>query len=172
MIIVGCVSSVGGYAGHFTGFWSRGGGLLASATPARCGTYSWRRASSLCYSCTRCGTCSCTRGVELGTPLEDPSGRLRVLSEDRFFRTFLPSAGLPPSLSRVFSRPGLAQILSRVLLPDPGDFASNLVSQYQFALLSRLEPSCLKSLLRTIDESYQNCKNFFDGVFSFPCIFV
>ena len=111
-------------------------------------------------------------GVELGTPLEGPSGRLRVLSEDRFFRTSLPGAGLPPSLSRVFSRPGLPQILSRVLLPDPGDFASNLVSQYQFAPLSRLEPSCLKSLLRTIDESYQNCKNFFDGVFSFPCIFV
>ena len=112
-------------------------------------------------------------GVELGTPLEDPSGRLRVLSEDRFFRTSLPSAGLPPSLSQVLSRPGagLPQNLSRVLLPDPGDFASNLVSQYQFALLSRLEPSCLKSLLRTIDESYQICKNFFDGAFSFPCIF-
>ena len=51
-------------------------------------------------------------------------------------------------------------------------FASNLVSQYRFAPLFRLEPSCLKSLLRTIDESYQICKNFFDGVFSFPCIFV
>ena len=33
MIIVGCIHSVGGYAGHFTGLWSRGGGLLASATP-------------------------------------------------------------------------------------------------------------------------------------------
>ena len=50
-------------------------------------------------------------------------------------------------------------------------FASNLVSQYRFAPLFRLEPSCLKSLLRTIDESYQICKNFFDGAFSFPCIF-
>ena len=31
--MVGCVSSVGGCAGHFTGFWARGGGLPASATP-------------------------------------------------------------------------------------------------------------------------------------------
>ena len=38
-------------------------------------------------------------GVELGTPLEGPPGHLRVLSEDRFFRTFLPGAELPPSLS-------------------------------------------------------------------------
>ena len=31
--MVDCVSSVGDRAGHFTGFWARGGGLSASATP-------------------------------------------------------------------------------------------------------------------------------------------
>merc|ERR1712020_327634 len=38
LLIVGCVSSIGGCADHFAGFWFCCGGLSASATPARCGT--------------------------------------------------------------------------------------------------------------------------------------